>query len=84
MKERTYSKCIANVIDNFLTGDDWQFSFDDREGLFEFWLIINGPIKKLRYIIDVKENEYIVYTISPLGADYKDKKMMSAMAEFEL
>lgn len=82
MKERTYSKCISNVIYDFLEGDNWQFSFDDKEGIFKFGLLIKGPIKRLRYIVDVKENEYIVYAIPPLGADDSDEKMMSSMAEF--
>lgn len=36
----------------------------------------------MNYIIDVKEDEFIVYAISPLGADDDDKKMMSTMADF--
>ena len=69
MKERTYSKSIANSINNFLTEDDWHFSFDDQRGLFKFSLFLKGRIKKVSYIVDVKDDEYIVYAISPLGAD---------------
>lgn len=82
MKERTYSKSIANAINNFLTEDDWHFSFDDQRGLFKFGLNLKGRIKKVSYIIDVKDDEYVVYAISPLGADEDDEKMMSTMAEF--
>lgn len=82
MKERTYSKSIANAINNFLTEDDWHFSFDDQYGLFKFGLNLKGRIKKISYIIDVKDDEYVVYAISPLGADEDDEKMMSTMAEF--
>ena len=80
MKERTYSKAIANAINNFLTEDDWHFSFDDRRGLFKFGLCLKGRIKKINYIVDVKEDEYVVYAISPLGADEDDEKMMAAMS----
>lgn len=82
MKERTYSKSIANAINNFLAENDWHFSFDDQCGLFKFGLCLKGKIKKINYIIDVKEDEYIVYAISPLGADEDDEKMMATMAEF--
>lgn len=34
MKERTYSQNIANAIKEFLTNDDWYFSFDEKRGLF--------------------------------------------------
>lgn len=82
MKEKTYSKGIANVINNFFTEDDWYFSFDDQLGLFRFGLRINGRIKEISCIVDVKDNEYVVYAISPLGADSDDEKMMAVMSEF--
>lgn len=82
MKNRTYSNNIANAINNFLTEDDWHFSFDDQRGLFKFGLNLKGRIKKVSYIVDVKDDEYVVYAISPLGADEDDEKMMATMAEF--
>lgn len=82
MKNRTYSKNVANAINNFLTEDDWHFSFDDQRGLFKFGLNLKGRIKKVSYIVDVKDDEYVVYAISPLGADEDDEKMMATMAEF--
>lgn len=82
MKNRAYSKSIANVINTFLTEDGWHFSFDDKRGLFRFGLNLKGRIKKVSYIIDVKDDEYVVYAISPLGADDGDEKMMATMADF--
>lgn len=82
MKNRTYSKSIANVINSFLTEDDWLFSFDDKHGLFRFGLNLKGRIKKVSYIIDVKDDEYVVYAISPLGADDDNEKVMATMADF--
>lgn len=43
---------------------------------------LSSKIKKINYIVDVKEDEYIVYAIAPIGADEEDKKMMATMAEF--
>lgn len=82
MKNRAYSKNIADAINSFLTEDDWHFSFDDQCGLFKFGLNLKGRIKKVSYIVDVKDDEYVVYAISPIGADEKDEKMMAVMAEF--
>lgn len=82
MKERMYSERIADAINGYLAEDDWNFSFDKKHGLFKFGLSLKGKIKKIGYIIDVKENEYVVYAISPLGADEDDKEMMTSMAEF--
>lgn len=82
MKEKVYSKDIANTINAFLKEDDWYFSFDEERGLFRFGLSLKTKLKRVNYFIHVKENEYIVYAVSPLGADEGDEKMMAAMAEF--
>lgn len=82
MKEKNYSTEIANAIKSYLKEDDWHFSFDEETGLFRFGLSLSSKIKKINYIVDVKEDEYIVYAIAPIGADEEDKKMMVTMAEF--
>lgn len=82
MKERAYSKNIANSINNSLTEDDLNFSFDDQRGLFMFSLGVPGRIKEISYIITVDEDDFTVYAISPLGADSDDEKIMASMAEF--
>lgn len=82
MKEKLYSVKIANAIKSYLEEDDWHFSFDEKKGLFKFNLSLKSKIKNISYIIDVKEDEYIVFVVSPIGADVEDKTMMSQMAEF--
>lgn len=82
MKERTYSIDIANAVKRFLTADDWHFSFEEEHGIFKFGLGLKGKLKKLHYIVDIKDEEYLVFAISPLGADENDAKMMANMAEF--
>lgn len=82
MKEKIYSTDIANAIKSYLKEDDWHYSFDEEKGLFEFGLSIRGKIKNISYIVDVRDDEYIVYAIFPVCADEDDNKMMAAMAEF--
>ncbi|MDO5786012.1 MAG: hypothetical protein Q4P20_13235 [Eubacteriales bacterium] len=82
MKERTYSMGIANAVTDFLTEDGWHFSFDEDHGIFRFDLSLKGKLKKVNYIVDIKDDEYLVYVISPIGADENDQKMMANMAEF--
>lgn len=82
MKERNYSMNIANAVCDFLNEDDWHFSFDQERGIFKFGLQLKGKLKKISYIVDIKDDEYLVYAISPLGADEDDSKMMANMAEF--
>lgn len=82
MKEKTYSKAIASAVNTFLTEDDWHFSFDENCGIFRFGLSLKGKLKKINYIVDIKDDEYLVYAVSPLGADEEDPQMMANMAEF--
>lgn len=82
MKERDYSMNIANAVCDFLNEDDWHFSFDQERGIFKFGLRLKGKLKKINYIVDIKDDEYLVYAISSLGADEEDSEMMANMAEF--
>ena len=82
MKKRTYSKSISEAVNNFLTEDGWYFYFDEQSGLFRFSLSTSGKIKKLQYIVVIKDSEYIVYVISPIDADSDNPVMMANMAEF--
>lgn len=82
MKKYNYSNEIANVVKQFLTDDDWHYSFDEERGIFDFGLRVRSKIQKIKYLIDVKEDEMVVYGICPIGADRDDEKMMAQMAEF--
>ena len=82
MSKKAYSNDLVRVIEKFLNDDDWNFSFDDERGMFRFGLRIKGKINNINYVVDVKEEEYLVYAISPISADQDDKKMMTNMAEF--
>lgn len=82
MKKCNYSNEIANVVKQFLTDDGWLYSFDEECGIFEFGLRVRSKIQKIKYFIDIKEDEMIVYGICPIGADWADERMMAQMAEF--
>ncbi len=82
MTDNTYSMEIVDAIKDFLIEDDWRFSFDEEKGLFKFGLSLHGKLKHVDYIIDIKEDEYLVYAISSIGADEGDAAMMANMAEF--
>ena len=82
MKRSTDSASIADAISNFLTGVGLDFSFDDRRGQFKFGLRLKGKISKVKYIIDIGENEYIVYVVSSVYPNSNNRRMMHSLTEF--
>lgn len=51
-------------------------------GVFEFGLRTKSKIQKINYIVDVNENEIIVYGLCPVWGDREEPEMMVQMAEF--
>ena len=77
-----YSIEIADAIRQFLTGDDWHFSFNEETGIFTMNLSLKCKLKEVSYSIHVNDDRYTVYTICPINADTDDPKQMATMAEF--
>lgn len=82
MKTRTYSKSIAEAINTFLTEDNWNFRFNENNGIFEFNLGPLGEIRTINFTVLVREDDYSVYATLPLGAAIDNKQQLSSMAEF--
>lgn len=82
MFTREYSQQIADCIRNFLTEDDWHFTFDENIGVFRFTLNLKSRIKKVDYHIFVSDDEYLVYGVCPIGAESDDSEMIAEMARF--
>lgn len=82
MSKSGYSNELVNLVKQFLIEDDWHFFFDEDEGIFDFGLKIKNKIQKINYIVDVREDEILVYGMCPICADCNDANMMAQMAEF--
>lgn len=82
MHRYEYSDEIVNVVKKFLAEDDWHYSFNEDTGIFRFGLRIGSKIQNISYVIDVYDDEFVVYGMCPIGADRKDPEMMAQMAEF--
>ncbi len=79
---KNYSIELASEIKRFLQDDDWRFSFDEEKGKFRFGLSLDGKLKEINYIVDVKQDEVVFYAISPIGADSDGEEMLNNMAKF--
>ena len=82
MGERKYSAEIADAVKKFLTDDEWNFDFDEKEGHFKFGLTLDGKLKDARYYIIINEDGYTVYAVSPIGAKKDDAHQIAVTAEF--
>ena len=82
MRKYEYSDELVNVVKKFLVDDDWHFSFDENTGIFDFGLRVKSKIQRINYIVDVHEDEIVVYGICPIGVDHTDADTMAQMAEF--
>ncbi len=80
--DEDYSEEIFDIIRNFLVNDDWKFEFDEEQKLFRFYVAVDGRLKNLRYIIQIRSDSYSVYAFAPINADSKDENVMKEMAEF--
>ena len=79
---QAYSTAIADSINAFLKEDKWRFDFDSERGRFIFNLSLSCKLKSVRYIVDVREKDYLIYVFSPLGPDKGDAATMKRTAEF--
>lgn len=82
MKKRNYSVNIARKITCYLLSEEWVFFFDEKAGIFRLVFSPKGKIKKINFYIDIREHCYVVYAVSPVGADSDDEKQMAAVEEF--
>ena len=78
----SYSKSIANAVKDVLAAEEFNFSFDEDNGLFRLNFTIDGPIHSLDLFIDIRESNYTVRAVPPIVADAQNSSVMAAIAEF--
>ncbi len=77
-----YSISIARAVNAYLKKDNWKYSFDNEEGLFNFSLSLQCKIKTVDYLIRIREDDFIVYAVSSISADENDPEGLNKLAEF--
>ena len=78
----SYSKSIADAVKNTLTADEWNFDFDEDNGLFRLGVKAKGPFNSLDIIISIRDTDYVTYVVPPVAADPNDSSTLAAIAEF--
>lgn len=82
MVEKMYSEAIAKAIYRYFKDDDWKFNFDVSLGIFRTAIRLRGKISITQVIIKVRNDDFVVFALSPVNADSSNEKMMANMAEF--
>ena len=79
---KIYSMEIARELKDYLDGKNWKYGFDQDYGIFRFGINLNGNMKTLQCIIEIRDDSYVFYAISPISANQEDERQMMKMAEF--
>lgn len=60
---------IVDAVRDWLDNDDWQYDYDAEKHLIKSGINLKSKIKSCRILIDIKEQSYIVYLLSPINGD---------------
>ena len=60
---------IVDAVRNWLDDDDWHYEYDAEHHLLKMGISLQSRIKSGRIFIDVKNDCYMVYLISPINGD---------------
>jgi hypothetical protein len=60
------------AIIKFLNDDDWHYETDEENYKINFNLTVKSKLKKVKYLIRVRKDDYVVYVYSPVGGDTDD------------
>lgn len=80
--KKEYSDILADTMRQLLDRDDWNYYFDEEQGLFDFYLSLGKKVHSIHYTVVVNEDSIITYGICPIGVERSNEKMMARMAEF--
>lgn len=60
---------IVDAIRDWLDEDDWRYEYDAEHHLIKMGITLKSKIKSGRIFVDIKEDSYAVYLISPISGD---------------
>ena len=61
------TEAIVEAIGDFLDDDDWKYEYNGEKTLFKMGVSLRCRLQSTRLYIDVKEDAYLVYAISPIS-----------------
>ena len=63
---------IVDAVRDWLDGDDWHYEYVADHHIIKMGVGLKSKLKNGRIFIDIKEDAYLVYIVSPIGGDKDD------------
>ncbi len=79
---KQYSTAIADAIKSLFDELDMNYFFDEDEGYFKFVIQISSKFKTLRYLISVRDNDFIMNALCPIEIDPEDSEIRRTLSEY--
>lgn len=77
-----FSNELVDVLKRYLEGNNWEYVFNDRTGVFEFGARIAGKLQRLNYAAEIGPDWMGFYGLCPIAADSSDQEQMLQLMEF--
>ena len=75
----SFSKAIADCITCFLDEDDWKYKFDREKEVIKTGLSLNGKMKHVDIMFDLRDDKYLLYFVCPLSVDEDERAEMRVL-----
>ena len=75
----SYSADICNRIIRFLNDDDWKYRLDTDKEVIKSGLSIDGKMKHVDIMIDLRDDKYLVYFTCPLNTEERERAEMRVL-----
>jgi len=64
-----YNKALAKQMDEYLKSQNWNYDFNEEDGLFRFGMSLENKMNNCRMVVMIGEELFTSYAISPVSAD---------------
>jgi len=64
-----YNKALAQRMDEYLKSQNWNYDFNEEDGLFRFGMSLENKMNNCRMVVMIGEDLFTSYAISPVSAD---------------
>ena len=64
-----YNKALAKQVEEYLKNQNWNYEFNEEDGLFRFGMSIGNKMNSCRMVVIIGGELFTSYAFSPVSAD---------------